>query len=109
MIYEPNQIACARCKREYSLRLGEEPTLFCDACAHEIADVAWQTTPPTYREVCDQRDRAIRLAAIPTDAENRFREALAKIAYWPEGGAKGDRPDLMRELARAALAGETKG
>ena len=35
-----NTTQCERCLKEYSLRDGHEPTKYCDACAHEVAEHA---------------------------------------------------------------------
>lgn len=87
MIHEPSQIACDRCKREYSLRLGEEPTLLCDACAHEIAEVAWLTkqTPARaelgWRPIAEAPKDGTRILGIWRDG---LIETVEWSAFWSE-------------------------
>jgi uncharacterized Zn ribbon protein len=35
---EKSEAECARCHEEYALRDGQEPTEFCDECAHKVID-----------------------------------------------------------------------
>jgi hypothetical protein len=35
---EKSETECAKCHEEYALRDGQEPTEFCDECAHKVID-----------------------------------------------------------------------
>lgn len=35
---DDDELVCARCHLDYSLRAGHEPTRYCDPCAHEKVD-----------------------------------------------------------------------
>jgi len=102
---EASPTECRMCKREYALRDGEEPTEYCDRCAHEVIDALKENL----------RNEVAQNAALKE--ELTLREKHAQISHANVAALKaelatvrlrftafeGGQSDLRGQLAAAAL------
>lgn len=74
-----NATVCKKCNRRYSMEFGHEPTMFCDFCAHDIAEAHHRREPfvkkviELYRE-WDRTPESFDRAA--------FAKACSNLANW---------------------------